>query len=286
MDETGQALDLLPQGEIAQRLIEAQSRALHCLAPVQEQLTKGAALMADALRGGGALVYAAAGSSGLMAAADALELPGTFGIAPDRIHILMAGGQPTSSRMPGDTEDDTAAARRSAQIIQPGDCVIVVSASGTTPYALGVAEAARTAGAQVICIANAPDAPLFRHATLAICLPTPPELLAGSTRLGAGTAQKAAMNTMSTLMAVMLGHVHDGRMVNLRADNTKLQERAIRMVAEIARIPPAEARAHLVATGHAVKPAILLAAGAANSAQAGQLLKQTGGHLRAALARL
>ena len=102
INDTGHALDMLPHAEVTQRLVEAQSCALDALTPVLGDLTQGAELMANALRKGCALVYAAAGSSGLMAAADALELPGTFGIPPERIHILMAGGQPTSSRMPGD----------------------------------------------------------------------------------------------------------------------------------------------------------------------------------------
>ncbi|MBV1896778.1 MAG: N-acetylmuramic acid 6-phosphate etherase, partial [Rhodobacteraceae bacterium] len=262
------ALDVLPETEIARHLAEAQSLALHALTPVLDKLTQGGDLMARALQNGGNLVYAAAGSSGLMAASDALELPGTFGISSDRIHVLMAGGQPTSSRMPGGTEDDTLAALEAAQVIQRNDCVIVVSASGSTPYALVIAEQALAKGAQVICLANAANAPLFQYATLSIRLETPAEPLAGSTRLGAGTAQKVAMNCMSTLMAVKLGHVHDGMMVNLRVDNTKLQKRAVDMVANIANVTTLVARSHLEITGYEVKPAVLLALGAASHKQA------------------
>lgn len=279
-------LDVLPEAEIARRLVEAQNLALRGLTPVLDELTQGAELMASAVQNGGNLVYAAAGSSGLMAAADALELPGTFGISPERIHVLMAGGQPTSSHMPGGTEDDTIAAIKAAQIIQRNDCVIVVSASGSTPYALVIAEKARAKGAQVICMANAADALLFQHATLPIYLETPAEPLAGSTRLGAGTAQKVAMNCMSTVMAVKLGHVHDGMMVNLRVDNIKLQKRAIDMVADIAQITTPVARLHLEITGYEVKPAVLLAFGAASHKQANALLKKTKGHLGAAMAQL
>lgn len=285
-DDTDCALDVMPEAEIVRHLADAQGLALHALTPALDSLTQGAELMANALRNGGNLVYAAAGSSGLMAAADALELPGTFGISSERIHILMAGGQPTSSRMPGGTEDDSGAGRDAAQIIQSDDCVIVVTASGSTPYALAVAEGAQAAGAKVICMANTDDAPLFRHASLAICLQTPPEPLAGSTRLGAGTAQKVAMNCMSTLMAVKLGHVHDGKMVNLRVDNTKLQNRAIQMVADIAQVSLTDARAHLEVTKYEVKSAVLLAAGVATHDQATTLLKETKGQLRAALAQI
>lgn len=285
-DGTDCPLDLMPEAEIVRHLADAQSLALDSLTLVLDDLSQGAELMANALYNGGNLVYAAAGSSGLMAAADALELPGTFGIAPERIHILMAGGQPTSSRMPGGTEDDTSAACEAAQIIQSNDCVIVVTASGSTPYALAVAQVAQAAGASVICVTNATGAPLFRYATLSICLETPPEPLAGSTRLGAGTAQKVAMNCMSTLMAVKLGHVHDGMMVNLRVDNIKLQKRAALMVADIGRVTTAEAYTHLEITNYEVKPAVLLAAGVATFEDATTLLTETKGQLRAALAHL
>jgi N-acetylmuramic acid 6-phosphate etherase len=285
-DDVDCPLDIMPEAEITQHLVDAQSRALDALKPVQDDLSAGAELMANALRHEGNLVYAAAGSSGLMAAADALELPGTFGISPQRIHILMAGGQPTTSRMPGDTEDDSNAAREAAQIIGANDCVIVVTASGSTPYALTIAKEAKAVGAAVICIANSANPPLFQFATLSICLRTPPEPIAGSTRLGAGTAQKVALNCMSTLMAVKLGHVHDGMMVNLRVDNAKLQKRATHMVADIASVSTTDARLHLETTGYEVKPAVLLAAGVTSFADAQSLLATTKGQLRAALAQL
>jgi len=199
ISDAGRGLDLLRPSQIARHLIDAQSQAILAVEPVMDDLVKAADMMAETLQNGGSLIYGAAGSSGLMAAADALELPGTFGLDPDRIHILMAGGQPTSSRMPGATEDDTDQVEQAAKHIHPDDCVIVVTASGSTPYAVALARAARAMGAQVIGMANTPGATLFEHSDLAICLATPPEILAGSTRLGAGTAQKVALNTMSTL---------------------------------------------------------------------------------------
>ena len=127
--------------------------------------------------------------------------------------------------MPAGPEDDeTQAARDVANAgIGKGDCLIALSASGTTPYAVAALKAAKAAGAATIGIANNEGAPLLGLADIAILLPTPPELIAGSTRMGAATAQKIALNMMSTLMAIHLGHVHDGYMVNLHADNMKLQ---------------------------------------------------------------
>lgn len=282
LHDLAQGLDALPHDVIAGHLLSAQAEALAAVSHATTQIAQAGQVMADALAGGGRLIYAAAGSSGLMAMADACELAGTYGTDPAAVSILMAGGLPQDAAMPGGTEDDEDEATRAAGIITAEDAVIVLSASGTTPYALRIAEIAKARGASVIAIANNAGVPLFAHASVAICLPTPPELIAGSTRMGAGTAQKVALNMMSTIMGVALGHVHDGMMVNVRADNAKLMGRAAGMVARIAKVSEAEARKHLAATGGAVKPAILQAAGA-TPARAEELLHRTRGHIRAAL---
>ena len=245
--------------------------------------------LAGCLAGGGRLAYAAAGSSGLMALADALELPGTYGIARDRIVILLAGGTAAFHDLPGGPEDDAEqAAREVAEAgLASGDCLIAVSASGSTPYALGALGEAARRGARTIAIANNAGSPLLEIAEAPILLATPPEVIAGSTRMGAGTAQKIALNMLSTLAAIHLGHVHDGHMVNLQADNLKLQARAPR--ASSRRLPAAARRTRpsaLEKTGGSVKPAILLAAGAADRRAAQHFLEGTGGKLRPALEQI
>lgn len=277
-------LDTLPGPVVLGHLLSAQAAALQVVAQALPQIEAGAALMADALRRQGRLVYAGAGSSALMAVSDGMELGGTYGVAADRVLLLMAGGLPVDARMPGDTEDDAGEGARAAAILRSGDVVIAVAASGRTPYALAVAKAARARGASVIGIANAVGAALFDHADVAICLPTPPEVIAGSTRMGAGTAQKVALNMMSTLMGIMLGQVHDGMMVGLVADNEKLRGRAAAMVARIAGVDAAAAARALDAGRGAVKPAVLIALGQAPDAALG-LLSETNGNLRAAIAR-
>lgn len=279
-------LDARPFNEIADLLLAGQIAALTAVSSAAPDIARAGQIMAEAVRNGRQLVYAAAGSSGLMAMADACELAGTFGLSPDRTRILMAGGIPTCAAMPGNTEDDTAEATAAAGIIDAGDAVILLSASGRTPYALALARAAQARGARTICVANNPNTPLLDHAEVAICLPTPPELISGSTRMGAGTAQKAALNMMSTIMGVALGHVHDGRMVNLDADNGKLRDRAARMVADLAVVPQARAADALAAAGGRVKPAVLLAMGAPDLTLAEDLLTQADGRLRAAMAAL
>jgi N-acetylmuramic acid 6-phosphate etherase len=286
LNPAAEGLDRLSDVDILARLHAGQAEALAAVAAAAGEIAEGARLMAATIRAGGTLVYAGAGSSALMAMADALELPGTFGLPPRSVRILMAGGLPTGTELPGAPDDDTGAADRDAQAIRPGDVAIVLTASGSTPYACAFAGAARGRGAGTICIANNPGAPVFEHASIAICLPTPPELVAGSTRMGAATAQKVALNMMSTLMAIRLGHVHDGMMVNLRADNEKLRRRAVGIVSRIAGVPEGRTRDCLEAASGRVKPAILLACGASSIDQAEALLSDTDDHLRAALKRL
>ena len=279
-------LDTCAPEDALRRLLHGQSQALDTVSQAIPQIAEAARLLADTLRNGGRLVTAAAGSSALMGMADAAELPGTFGIAADRILILPAGGFLQDAHMPGGSEDDAEDGRRAARQIAATDAVLALSASGRTAYTCALATEARARGARLIAIANAPDTPLLQGADVAICLPTPPELIAGSTRMGAGTTQKVALNMMSTLMAIHLGHVFDGNMVNLRADNTKLRERASRMVADIAGVSPETARTALDTADGEVKAAILLASGAGDLGAAQALLAQTDGHLRPALLRL
>ena len=286
LHDMAHGLDQRPLGQIAQILAEGQAEAARAVLAAAPAICDGARAMARSLSRGGALFYVAAGSSGLMAAADAMELGGTFGIAPERVHILMAGGLPTSAAMPGDTEDDTSGLDEALGPLAPGDTVIALSASGSTPYTLAAARIARARGATVVGLANNAGGPLLALADVAVLLATPPEVLSGSTRMGAGTAQKIALNMLSTLMAVELGHVYDGMMVNLVADNDKLRARARGIVTSITGADTATATRALAEARGAVKPAVLLAAGAPTRAAAESLVSDTNGHLREALRRL
>lgn len=275
-------LHVRPAEGVLADLFAAQQAALAAVGPALPGLARAAELGAHALRAGGKMGYAGAGSSGLMALADCLELAGTFGLPPQRTPMLFAGGADALLHMVGSVEDDPALARVDvAQAgLGAGDVVLVLTASGSTPYALTVAKAARARGAQVIGLANVAGAALFDLSDLAILLETGPEVISGSTRMGAATAQKVALNLISALVGVKLGHVHDGYMVNLVADNAKLIDRATRIVSAVAGVDRATAEAALAATAGAVKPAILVAQGHAPDAAA-SLLSGQGGHLSA-----
>jgi N-acetylmuramic acid 6-phosphate etherase len=288
LHEHAGGLDQQPPAVVLGFLADAQVEAAQSVRGAIASIADAAKIVAETLGAGGRLAYAAAGSSGLMALADALELPGTYGIPRHRIVVLFAGGAAALQDMAGAPEDDAAQAAR--EVIDAGlgkgDCLIAVSASGSTPYAVGALREAASLGAKTIAIANNAGSPLLELADVPVLLATPPEVIAGSTRMGAGTAQKIALNMLSTLAAIHLGHVHDGYMVNLFADNAKLRGRAARIVAAIAGCDEKTAHAALEKTGGEVKPAILLAAGAADVKTAKELLDGTGRRLRPALSKL
>ena len=281
-------LDLKPPQEILAILHAAQVAAAEGVKKAIPQIEKAAAIVARKLATGGRLVYAAAGSSGLMALADGLELPGTFGIANHRITVLLAGGKESLSDLAGGPEDDAAQAKHDVRSagLGNGDCLISLSASGTTPYAVSAVRMAIELGATTIGIANNEATELLHQADAPILLQTPAEIIAGSTRMGAATAQKIALNMISTLAAIHLGHVQDGHMVNVHADNIKLKHRARGIVSAITGCSADEAAHYLEKAGGSVKMAILLGAGAKDVSHATQLLESTEQKLRPALSTI
>jgi N-acetylmuramic acid 6-phosphate etherase len=273
-----------PAEQVIARALSAQKAALASVEHACPRLEAAAEMAAVALRSGGKLAYGGAGSSGLMALADCLELLGTFGIPVDRTPMLFAGGADALLKMTGGVEDDPtlAAADFARAGLNSGDVLIAVSASGSTPYTLAICDLAAKVGVRIIGIANVPDSALLRAADVPVLLDSGAEIVAGSTRLGAATAQKVALNLISVTLGVLLGHIHDGMMVNVVADNIKLRDRAARIVARVAGVGTDVALMALDRTGGAVKPAVLVARGATPLAAAERLAKADG-HLAIAL---
>jgi len=286
-EERYAGLDTWADEAILAALLDGQKRALASVDAAIPALARAAAAGARAIEAGGRLVYLASGSPALISMADALEVPQTYGLRDDQIALVLSENE-IGRRLNGFREDDVEAARAdaAAQRIGPKDCVIATSASGMTPYTLAGLRAAKAAGATTIGIAGNPDTPLLAEADIAVLLAAGPEVISGSTRMGAGTAQKAALNMLSTLIGVRLGHVHDGLMVNVKADNEKLRGRAARIIMRITSVGESRARETLELSGGEVKPAILMAAGAADLATAEHLLGSSKGNVRAALAGL
>jgi len=277
-----------PAATLADAMLASYRRAIACVAAVEDEIRDAAARLADVWERGGRCIYLGAGAAGLIAAEDAAELPGTFGLDRRRIVVILAGGDGDSFDLDAAAEDDAAAAERAIAALGDlaGDAVIAVSASGSTPFTLAGATAARRAGALVVAIANRPNAPLLREADLALLLDSGDEALQGSTRLAAGAAQKCALGMLSTLFGLALGHIHAGLMVNLRTDNDKLHRRALGIVMAISGVDENEARAALAAAGGEVKPAVLMSSGARDRGDAVDRLARSRGRLAEAMESL
>ena len=269
-------------------MLEAQGRGIAAVRSAFSDISRAASLVADGVRRGGRLIYVGAGSSGLIAKLDAHELPSTFGIPHSQALALIAGGSGSFDKIDNRMEDSAPQAIADLASVKAGprDIVIGIAASGSTIYTCAALIEARRLGAATVGIACNDNAPIFTDADVAIRLLSGPEVVAGSTRMAAGTAQKAALNLLSTLAAIKLGHVYDGMMVNMRAENDKLRERAAHIVARAAKVDLDLARAKLIEAKYEPKIAILLAAGASDGAYAAQLLLQQQGNLRRALACL
>jgi N-acetylmuramic acid 6-phosphate etherase len=202
-----------------------------------------------------------AGTSGRLGVLDAVECVPTFGVEPWQVVGLIAGGAEALTRAVEGAEDDVTAGQRDLEAHQPSprDLVVGLAASGRTPYVLAALEAARRAGARSVGIACNRPAPLLEAADIAIPLVVGPEAIAGSTRLKAGTAQKMALNLLSTATMVRLGKVFGNRMVDVRVTNRKLARRAVGIICEVTGVEEAEAARLLAETGWRVKPAIVMA---------------------------
>lgn len=280
-----QDLDTWPSLDILSAFYEGQ---LAAVAAVRSSLPAIAAAAEDAsqrLRRGGRLVYAGAGTSGRIGVQDGTELPPTFNWPDDKLIYLIAGGEGAIMKAVENAEDSVeegiAGIRDNA--IGPDDVVIGVAASGRTPFTIAALREAKARGAQTIGISNNADAPLLDVSSHPIVADTGEEVIAGSTRMKAGTAQKVILNLLSSLIMVRLGRVYRGLMVDMRATNAKLRRRSEIMVSEITGCDDATAAEALRKAEGDLKAAVLIALGAdAQGARAA--LDRTDGNLRQALA--
>lgn len=250
----GVHLERLGTGELVAAQLECDRRVSDAVDAAADQITAALDTVVARLGAGGRMVYLGAGTPGRLAVLDAAECLPTFGVGPDVVHALIAGGDGALTQAVEGAEDDAeagAADVRGAEI-DAGDVVVGISASGRTPYVLGAIEAARAAGAATVCITNNPRTALAAAVDLPIETLTGPEFVTGSTRLKAGTAQKRVLNMLSTIAMVQLGKVHGTLMVDVAATNEKLRARTVRIVAEATGVDAEEAKRVLAeADGHA-----------------------------------
>ncbi|MDX2005993.1 MAG: N-acetylmuramic acid 6-phosphate etherase [Meiothermus sp.] len=280
-------LDTWETLEIVRALADDQLGAVQAVQRAAPQIARAADLAALRLGGGGRLIYAGAGTSGRLGQLDASELPPTFSWPRERALACMAGGQAALWKAIEGAEDDHEAGKLDVLALSPtaSDVVIGIAASGTTPYPQGAFEAARSAGALTIGIANNPGTPLVQSCDAAIVLDTGPEVISGSTRLKAGTAQKIALNTLSSSIMVRLNKVYGNLMVDVQATNIKLVRRAIHLAQIATGASEEEAKGALERCGFRVKVAIVMLRLGQDAEAAAELLGRVGGSVRAALSQ-
>ena len=278
-------LDLWDDNDILLALLEGQLNAIAAVRIALPQLQRASLALYTRLQDKHSrLVYVGAGASGHLALQDGMEMPTTFGWPSERLVLLMAGGDKARLQAVGAYEDAGDAALQDLDTHSVGeqDAMIGVAASGTTEYTVSALRKAREQGALTIGLANNPEANLLQIAEYPILLDTGPEVIAGSTRLNAGTAQKAALGMLSTLVMTRLGHVLDNYMVNMTVDNSKLRERAVKILTALTQCQRDEALTALTRCQNRVKPAVLVLRGM-NPLHAERLLQEHEGHLRQAL---
>lgn len=245
-------------------LIHAQDRvAVDAVGRVLPEISQAVDVLVCALSGGGRWYNVGAGTSGRMGALDAAEIPPTFGLPSHRVQAVIAGGEEALSRAVEEAEDDPEAARRQLREagLRPGDAVVAISASGRTPFALAAVEVAHEVGARTIAIACDPNSDLAQDAEISIVPQVGAEVIAGSTRMKGGLAQKMVLHLMSTTVMVKLGYVAGNLMTNLLPTSKKLRERGNRIVAQMLEIDEARAAEILEASGGLVSEAIARGSG-------------------------
>jgi len=287
LDPRYRDLDLWPTELAVEAMLEAQMAAIAAIQPQITAIARAADAAAARLGAAGRLVFVGAGTSGRIALQDGTELYPTYGWPMERMVFLMAGGLGALTEAQEGAEDDRDAGRGEvlAAGVGPSDVVIGVAASGRTPYTLAAIEQARSAGALTIGIANNPGSPLLTLADHAVAAVTGSEVVAGSTRMKAGTAQKVVLNLLSTAIMMRRGLVYEGRMVAMRISNAKLLQRGQGMVQDIAGVDAEAACRALAAADNEIRLGVIVALGIP-VAEGRALLDRNDGDLRKVLRSL
>ena len=283
--QSHQDLDQYPLDQLLAAFIDDQTAAVDALRAAAPQLALAVGAALPRMLAGGRLIYAGAGTSGRLGVLDSVELYPTFSWPRERALAILAGGPSAMFVAVEGAEDDAVQGAADLLALQPGvnDVVLLLAASGATPYVLGALQEARKAGALTIGFANNPDAPLTEQAEIGILLDTGAEVISGSTRLKAGSAQKMALNSFSSALMVRLNKVYGNLMVDLKPTNAKLVRRALALTLAATGADPDKAAAVLQDCGFHVKVAIVALRKHINVAQARSALDAAGGSVRQAL---
>lgn len=279
-------LDLKPALGIARTINAEDAKVAAAVKRALPKIARAIDLIADAFRKGGRLIYVGAGTSGRIAALDAVECPPTFNIDPRAVQFVMSGGLKALGMALESNEDSRQLGQRAIAKIKPrrNDVVVGISASGRTPFTVAALTYARRHGASTVALICNHNSPLEKAADLAIVTKVGPEVIAGSTRMKAGTAQKTVLNMLSTGAMIRLGHVYGNLMASLRLKNTKLLERGIGILQRTKGIDRSHAQRALKAAANRVPTALVMLEAGVTPAQAEHALRATRGHVRKAIA--
>jgi N-acetylmuramic acid 6-phosphate etherase len=272
-------LSSLPTGEIVGLMNDEDALVAPAVAQVLPAVAAAVDGIVSRLKSGGRLFYIGTGTSGRLGVLDAAECPPTFGVSPELVQAIIAGGYEACYRAVEASEDDAEAGARDVQArgFTGNDVLVGIAASGRTPYTIGAVKYARSLGALTIAITCAPGSAITEVAQLSIVPVVGPEVIAGSTRLKAGTAQKLILNMLSTATLVRLGYVRGNRMTNVMPRNSKLRERAIRILISEAKLDEPAAVAALEKSNGNLPAALLMAKSGCSLAQAESALAAAGG---------
>ncbi len=278
------SLDRLSPLATVRLMNQEDRRVISAVSHVQREIARAVELIAEKLKTRGRLFFVGAGTSGRLGVLEAAECPPTFGTPPSLVRAIVAGGRPAVFRSREGAEDRAGAARQGIRrCVRAGDVVVGISASGVTPFVRAALEEARGRNARTVLLATNPVSPVAHLADLVIAPRVGPEILAGSTRLKAGSATKMILNMLTTASMVRLGKVYGNRMVDLRPLSQKLRARAQRLVQELGGASEPRARRLLKAADGQAKVAILMARRRLSARQARRALARAGGSLRQSL---
>ena len=278
-------LDALSTEDLVGVFVAEDRKPQEAVAGAAAALAQAIDAIAQRLQAGGRLFYLGAGTSGRLGVLDAAECPPTFCSAPELVQGVLAGGAPALLRSSEGLEDlfDAGRSDLEARGFGSGDALVGIAAGGTTPYVHGGLAHARSLGALAIAMACVPAEQVPMPCDIDIRLLTGPEVLTGSTRLKAGTATKMALNILSTGVMVRLGKVYGNRMVDVAVTNSKLEDRALRILSDLANVSREQGRDLLEASSGSVKLALVMARRSLDAEQAAEVLERSGGNLRQAL---